>query len=488
MSNSKWIGAALGLALYSTALASCSVKDDRSGQPTSQEANLPKVEWTKNAENQLVQAIAQAPTNGLKPDLFLKGDLPKDDSARFAVLTKAALGYAEALAHGYSDPKKLAKDYSIPRPSAEVERGLVQAIQNGTVDQWLASLPPQTDEYRALSQAHLDYLRMAQNAKFEPVGDGEPIKPGSRDPRVPAVASALRAVGYLPSAQSGAGPETRYSSALVSAVKRLQTDFGIKSDGIIGDTTLDALNLGPAGRARQLAVAMERLRWLQRDPPKTRIDVNTAAAVLDYWRDGNPVDHRNVVPGEPEKPTPQLQASFSSLVANPKWRVPDSIAEEEIAKKDQSWLVENEVTMENGRYVQQPGPKNSLGMVKFDMEDPQQIYLHDTPFKELFALPERHRSHGCVRVEDALGFAAMLASEDGVADKFQEALSGGEEKWVKLKTETPVRLLYHTAFWDGSRVQFRPDVYGWDEDVGRALGLVTGFPRRKIEQGPDLGP
>jgi murein L,D-transpeptidase YcbB/YkuD len=127
-------------------------------------------------------------------------------------------------------------------------------------------------------------------------------------------------------------------------------------------------------------------------------------------------------------------------------------------------------------------------MVKFDMEDPQQIYLHDTPFKELFALPERHRSHGCVRVEDALGFAAMLASEDGVADKFQEALSGGEEKWVKLKTETPVRLLYHTAFWDGSRVQFRPDVYGWDEDVGRALGLVTGFPRRKIEQGPDLGP
>jgi len=221
MSNSKWIGAALGLALYSTALASCSVKDDRSGQPTSQEANLPKVEWTKNAENQLVQAIAQAPTNGLKPDLFLKGDLPKDDSARFAVLTKAALGYAEALAHGYSDPKKLAKDYSIPRPSAEVERGLVQAIQNGTVDQWLASLPPQTDEYRALSQAHLDYLRMAQNAKFEPVGDGEPIKPGSRDPRVPAVASALRAVGYLPSAQSGAGPETRYSSALVSAVKGL---------------------------------------------------------------------------------------------------------------------------------------------------------------------------------------------------------------------------------------------------------------------------
>jgi murein L,D-transpeptidase YcbB/YkuD len=233
---------------------------------------------------------------------------------------------------------------------------------------------------------------------------------------------------------------------------------------------------------------MERLRWLERRPPDTRIDVNTAAAFLDYWRGGQNMDHRNVVPGEPEKPTPQIQASFKSLVANPYWRIPDSIYKEELADKGQAYLDENRMVMKDGKLVQLPGPKNSLGLVKFDMEDPQQIYMHDTPFKELFALPERHRSHGCVRVEDAIGFAGMLASEDGVDAQLQEALASGDEKWVKLKTEIPVRLLYHTAFWDGSRIQFRPDVYGWDDNVAMALGLVRGLLRRPIQNGQDIGP
>jgi murein L,D-transpeptidase YcbB/YkuD len=486
VSKRKWIGTAVGLALFSVALPSCSQGGNSSGQnpSSSPQPGIPQLDWSRKAEKQLLDAIAQAPANGLKPDLFLKGDLPKDDGERASVLTAAALRYAEALAHGYSDPKKISQDYSIPRPSADVGQGLAQAIKDGTVGEWLASLPPQTDEYRALSKAHLDYLRMAQGTPFQPVPEGKPIKPGNRDPRVPAVAAALRAVGYL------ANPtmEQRYRGPVVSVVKQLQADFGIKADGIVGDTTLDALNLGPAGRARQLAIAMERLRWLDREPPRTRIDVNTAAAFLEYWRDGALVDQRNVIPGEPDKPTPQIQASFSSLVANPYWRIPDSIYEEELADKSPAYYAENQMAMKDGKLVQLPGPKNSLGMVKFDMEDPQQIYMHDTPFKELFGLPERHRSHGCVRVEDAIGFAAMLTSEDGVDDKFQEALASGDEKWIKLKTDIPVRLLYHTAYFDGARVQFRPDVYGWDEDVGRALGLVTGPPRRKIEQGTDIGP
>jgi murein L,D-transpeptidase YcbB/YkuD len=481
-----WIGAALGLALCSSALLSCSA-GNKSNQSDAQEA-AQALEWTRSAQKQLLEAIANAPANGLRPDLFLKGDLPNDDTERFVVLTKAALGYAEALAHGYADPKKLTKDYTIPRPDGDVRQGLSQAIQTGNVGHWLASLVPQTDEYRELSKAHLAYLQLAQGAQLQPIPAGKPIKPGSRDPRVAAVAAALRSVGYLPPAQPNAAPEGQYSGAIVSAVKNLQADFGIKPDGIIGDTTRDALNLGPGGRARQLAIAMERLRWLQRDPPPTRIDVNTAAAFLDYWRDGNQVDRRAVIPGEPEKATPQLQGSFFQLVANPKWRVPDSIGEEEISKKSPAWLSENQFTRENGRWVQESGPKNSLGLVKLDLDDPQQIYLHDTPFKELFALPERHRSHGCVRVQDAIGFAGGIAQQEGVFDKFQEAMASGDETYVKLRTKIPVRLLYHTAYWDGSRIQFRPDVYGWDDDVGRVLGLVVGPKRPSLQPAGDVGP
>ena len=498
MKNRKWIGAALGLALCSTALASCSVKDNQSGQANSQQPADGTLNWNSKTEKQLLEAIKQAPANGLKPELFLQGDLPKDDAQRYAALTEAGLRYAQALAHGYADPKKLIDVYTIPRPGADVRQGLTQAIQNGNVGEYLASLAPQTDEYKALSQAHLHYLQLAASGQFQKVPQGKPIKPGSSDPRVPAVAAALRIAGYLDSPQpSGSGQakpaaapqSTHYSPQMVAAVKQLQSDFGFKADGIVGGDTLDALNADPGYRARQTAVAMERLRWLERDPPKTRIDVNTAAAFLDFYRDGQHVDHRNVIAGEADKPTPQLQAPIYRLVANPTWTVPKGIGESELAEKSPQWLAENNFVMKDGLYVQQSGPKNSLGLVKFDMYDKQAIYLHDTPEKAWFGKAERHRSHGCVRVENALQFASDIAAHQGIADEFQKALASNEETFVKLPNKIPVRLLYHTAFWDGRQVQFRPDLYDWDTNVARALKLEPGpVIRQKQPESGDIGP
>jgi murein L,D-transpeptidase YcbB/YkuD len=480
----NWIGAGLGLALCSTALPSCS----KSSSPANENAaqSLGQQAWSDDAARELQEIIAQAPANGLKPELFLKGDLPNDEAQRAAVLTDVALRYAGALAHGFADPSKISDVYTIPRPRVDIRQGLAQALRDRKLAEWYASLPPQTGEYKALSQAHLHYLKLANRPQPQPIADGKPIKPGAHDARIPVVAAMLKSIGYL---QQPAAEPALYSPDLVAAVKRVQIEFGLKPDGIVGGDTLAALNLGPAGRARELAIAMERLRWLVRNPPATRIDVNTASTILDYWRDGQHVDRREVVAGEPDKPTPQIQAPLFQLVANPKWRVPDSIAESELSKKSQSWLSANDFGMEDGRYVQQSGPKNSLGLVKFDMRDKQQIYLHDTPAKALFALPERHRSHGCVRVQDALAFAHALATENGVESQFGKALASGDESYVKLKTEIPVRLLYHTAFWDGQAIQFRPDVYGWDDNVAAALGLVRGAPRQPYEpQGEDIGP
>ena len=495
MSKNKWSGAALGLALCTTALASCSVKDNQSGEATS---SIPEVDsaWKSGTERQLRDAIANAPAHGLKPDLFLKG------GEKGAELTQAALKYATALANGYADPAKLHDVYTIPRAKTDVRQGLQQAIQKGDIKGWLESLAPQTDEYRALSRAHLNFLQLASKNQFQPVADGKPIKPGSRDPRVAQVTAALRAVGYLNSPQppaarnqpqakpSPAASAPTYSPDLAAAVKKLQGEFGFKQDGIIGGDTLDALNAGPAYRARQLAIAMERLRWLPRSPPATRIDVNTAATTLDYWRDGQLIDQRNVVAGEPDKPTPQLQAPLFQLVAKPTWTVPKGIGEKELAEKGPQWLRENQFVMKDGLYVQQSGPKNSLGLVKLDMRNDQAIYLHDTPAKALFSLPDRHRSHGCVRVENAVQFATALAQQEGVLDDFQEAMQKDEESFIKLPKEIPVRLLYHTAFSDGSNVQFRQDVYGWDDNVAKALGLAPGPPRkiRQPQSSDDIGP
>jgi L,D-transpeptidase YcbB len=499
MTQNKWIGTALGLALCSVALPSCSQGGNSSGQNGSgtQPADGGELSWNSKTEKQMRDAIAQAPANGLKPELFLKG------GETGTSLTAAAVKYASALANGYADPTQLHEVYTIPHPVVEVRAGLAQAIQKGDVKAWLDSLVPQTPEYRALSQAHLRYLKLAAQTQFQPVPEGKPIKPGGHDRRIAGVTAALRAVGYLsapqpqqngakatPHKQAAPRSSDVYSSELVTAVKKLQAEWGFKPDGVIGGDTLDALNAGPGYRARQLAIAMERTRWLPRNPPATRIDVNTAASFLDYWRDGQHVDHRNVVEGEPDKPTPQLQGPIVRLVAKPTWTVPKGIGETELAKKSQGWLQENGFVTKNGQYVQQSGPKNSLGLVKFDMQDDEAIYLHDTPAKALFGMPERHRSHGCVRVENAVQFATALAQQEGVLDQFQQAMQKDDEGFIKLPKPIPVRLLYQTVFWDGANVQFRPDVYGWDDNLAKALGLEPGPPRKipQPESGDDVGP
>lgn len=500
MTQSAWPGGSLILALC-VSLAACG-NGSAAQAPTVDQSALqqavdgPQSEafykargwapaWNGADERTLIAIIEKAPMNGLNPDLFLKGPVPRDGEAREAALTKAALAYADALADGYSDPIKLHEIYTVPRPKVDLASGLAKALAGGQLEQWFASLAPQTDEYRALSEAHVDYLRRAAGQQHEAVPAGTAIHSGDRDPRVPAIASALVAAGYLAQPASG----SRYTPAMADAVRRLQQDYGLRDDAIIGANTLAAINEGPSGRARATAVAMERLRWLQRDPPATRIDVNTASATLDFWRDGQHADHRRVVVGEPDRPTPPIQAPIYRLVANPNWVVPKSIAAAELAGKSSDYLRANNFTIENGYYVQQPGPDSALGLVKFDMQDPFAIYLHDTPAKALFAMDNRHRSHGCVRVQDALQFAGGIAERQGVLAEFKKALAGGDEAFVKLGKPIPVRLLYHTAYLDGGRIRFQPDTYGWDDKVAEALGLKAGPARASdTDASTDIGP
>ena len=475
------IGGAVALALCSVAFTGCSGAGDNQQSTT---ANASGIDLNGQAEQQIRDAIAGASAHGLKPTLFLKGGESGD------ALVQAGLKYASALVNGYTDPKQLHEVYTIPRPKVDVRAGFQQAVQQGNVGEWFNSLAPETAEYKALGQAFVQYGKLAQQGNQQPIPADKPIKPGAQDSRMPAIVAVLRSGGYVPPQQQGTPDSTSYTPALVAAVKQYQSDMGAKPDGVLGKDTIGALSWGPAQRARQLAVAMERLRWLQRDPPKTRIDVNTAASFLDYWRDGQHADHRKVINGESDKPTPQLQAPIVRLVANPTWNIPDGIAAKELATKSGSWLASNGYAQKNGKWIQKSGPKNSLGLVKFDMDDDEAIYLHDTPAKAVFALPDRHRSHGCVRVDNAVQFATSIAEQEGVLDKFQQAMQKDDEGFIKLPNAIPVRLLYQTAFWDGSRVQFREDVYGWDENIAKALELAPGEPRKiqQPESSDDVGP
>ncbi len=453
-----------------------------------------KPAWTSDTAPGVVQVLRGAGRHGLNPDDYVRPITQAGDPAeREAALTLAVLRLADDLADGKTDPDKLFSIYTLPRPSVDPVEGLSNALSQSRADEWIEGLAPSDPEYQALSKAYLQNAKRAAEGKSKSIAEGDLIHEGERDPRVPQIAQVLRANGYLEGGSRGVrtgddGAPT-YTTRMAQAVKHLQQDFGIADDGVVGPDTLQVLNTGAAERARVLAVNLERRRWLERDRPATRIDVNTAAAMLEYYRDGKRRDRRKVIVGQQGWETPQLAAPMYRLVANPTWTVPRSIEREEIQPKGAGYLQRHNMVRRDGWVVQLPGPDNALGVVKFDLKDDYAIYLHDTAAKQLFDRNQRHLSHGCVRVNHAPEFARMLAKDVGIYSEFSKARAGDDETFVNLPQNIPVRLLYETAFVDpAGKVRFRTDAYGWDDRVAEALGYEPRQPTKVQTHISDIGP
>jgi murein L,D-transpeptidase YcbB/YkuD len=341
---------------------------------------------------------------------------------------------------------------------------------------WIDELAPTDRGYQGLTTAFLRYREIATKGGWPAWRAGAKIEPGATDARIPVLVARLVAEGDL--APEDAIPPTGvsanvYNPTLVAAVKRFQTRHGLGPDGRIGDDTQVELRATARDRMRQIATNMERRRWLARDLAPERIEVNVAAAILVYWRDGKPFYGTRVVPGATKTQTPSLEAPFSSVVANPPWNVPAGIAAREILPHGAGYMAARGMYVTGGRVVQRPGPNSALGLVKFEVNNPYAIYLHDTPSKRFFANTNRHLSHGCVRVQDAVAFARMILGFNPEAlAEFDAAEASGQTTRVQIGRTIPVRLLYWTAFLDGDgRISFRKDVYGRDDKLAKALGL-----------------
>lgn len=422
--------------------------------------------WSQESGDQLVETIRGAVRHGINPATLLRDvEAAGSPVEREVALTKAALSYAGSLAHGVTNPERLTPVYEVPRNQVDLVRGLAGAVEQNNAAQWIEAQAPQDEEYRALSAAYVQLLQQQQQQQQQ-----QP-------------------------AQGGAAEQNVQGNA--------QAEGKAKED----ERRVEASQLPANERAVILAVNLERRRWLERQAPNTRIDVNTAASFLRYLRDGNVADQRVVVVGEPGWETPQLGSPIFRLVANPTWTVPESIERDELASLSPAQLARRNIERDGERLVQQPGPQNALGLVKFDMQNDHAIYLHDTPAKQMFARDDRHLSHGCVRVQDALGFARLLAQHEGKLDEFERAMRGGERQagaeleptFINLDRRIPVRLLYHTAFLDNGQITFAPDAYGWDAAVAEGLGLRAPGDssealqrarqkRAERQQGADFGP
>lgn len=227
-------------------------------------------------------------------------------------------------------------------------------------------------------------------------------------------------------------------------------------------------------RLRDIEVNLERERWLPRRLPADRVWVNVADGRLVMYHDGRPVFSTRVIVGQDERPnqSPEFQASIDAIWFNPPWTIPADIATNEIlpkTKNDPDYLAKNNMVMlPDGGLQQLAGANSALGELMFDMHNRFDVYLHDTPSKNLFSRDDRRFSHGCIRVEDAHKLAALVMRQS--SDEIDQAIATGNTTRKKLPKPVPVFVVYETAFADADgKLQFRADIYGRDTEISQYL-------------------
>jgi murein L,D-transpeptidase YcbB/YkuD len=384
----------------------------------------------------------------------------------------------------------------------------------------LERIEPRFRHYQLLKTSLARYRELARDATVAPVTDlPRDVKPGTALRAAPRLRRLLAATGDL---SRGSRPkpaaDTLYSADLVQAVKRFQRRMGLLPDGVIWFQTAEELARPFEHRIRQIELALERWRWMPPSFDTPPVVVNLPAFRLYALR--SPVDREqdilamDVLAGSANShETPSFTAEMTHVVFRPFWNPPLEIMTDELGTRA-LWdrenleshgyvLVESDaddapvlpMTPENLAQVgkslrirQRPGPQNALGLVKFMLPNPHEIYLHDTPAKGLFAMSRRDYSHGCIRVSEPVALAEHLLGQQPGWDtnRIREAMENGPDNVrVDLERPVPVYVLYATAAAaENGEVYFYSDVYGRDAELDALLR--KGYPYPKTELRAEL--
>lgn len=437
--------------------------------------------FTSDQIDLMLKTLANAPNHGFRRDEFGPPDLADQVRGGKAagLLSSAVLAYARAQRGQRIALGDFPQEWAVrPAPYDPAPEFAAAAAQD-RLGPWLDSLPPPYQGYAGLQTALAQYRDIAGRHGWKTLADGAPLNAGVTDPRVAALRTRL-AVEDDDTPDGGDTPEV-FDADLTPALIRFQRRHGLVPDGVAGPPTLEALNMPVGQRILQIEANMERWRWMPRKLPPTRVQVNIAAAVMAVYRDDQPALAMKAVSGRPDDATPMLTSQIQSIVFNPPWHVPTSIAQKEIwpkAHRDKGYLARNQYEvkrLDDGalHLVQKAGPKSALGRFKFDFPNPFGVYLHDTPAQASFSRTNRLASHGCVRLEHPEALANLLLEGDAnwSPDRVQQIVTTDETQRAPLPSPIPVFILYWTAFVDGAgHVEFRGDAYDWDRKLLNLVG------------------
>jgi murein L,D-transpeptidase YcbB/YkuD len=432
-------------------------------------------------------ALRAADLHGLQPKDYLGGlaEGAPSSAAQQTALAASLVRYAHDVHIGRMDPGEFPDMWAVRPAPYDPSADLVKALAEGRLQAWLDSLAPRYSGYFALKRGLARYRDIASQGGWKPVPEGPPLKLGDKGPRATALRARLAAEDALVP-PSGPG----FDAPLQEAVQRAQRRFGLKPDGVAGKEMLAYLNQPIGQRILQIIANMERWRWLPSTMPSTRVQVNSGAAIVTLFRDDKPLLSMKAVSGRPGDETPMLMSEIHSIVINPPWNVPASIAQKELWPKEKAnpgYLARNGyrvIPVEGGpaRLQQASGDESALGRFKFDFDNPFAVYLHDTPSKGGFNAFARQASHGCVRLEHPRRLAEALLEGDAkwTPEAIDTQLEGDKTVRAPLPVKVPVFIFYWTAFAgaDG-QMQFRADPYDWDRDLLQRVGVLA--PPAKVQ-------
>ncbi len=420
----------------------------------------------------IADAIAAAPSQGL-PAIAVGAPAAGGDPDQ--PLMDAAIAYARAERGLVASPRSIDSNFAL-KPADNVAAQVEAARSSGAVAAWIGAQARVDPAYLALVRMRDDYEAIVAAGGWPTLPVGAPLKVGASDARVAVLRQRLATEGYGSAPVSPLDPAalTLFDPALAAALASFQEHHGLKADGVLAAGTLAALNVPAAARLAAIEANLERARWLPGRMPPLRIEVDIGGPDATLFDGGAPVLTMRAIVGRPDRRTPTFVSSVTAVKFNPPWIVPAGIAAREIfpkARRSPGYLARNDYYVVNGQVIQRPGPKASLGYVKFEMPDPFGVYLHDTPARTLFARDKRWLSHGCMRLEKPRELAtALLAGQGWDRAAVDAAIAAGATRTVALKVQPPVFVVYRTVLADtDGHARFRPDVYGWDAELSAAL-------------------
>ncbi|HCZ13065.1 MAG TPA: murein L,D-transpeptidase [Candidatus Accumulibacter sp.] len=466
------------------------------------------------AAQQAVELLAEADADGLEAQDYntdwlrmaienaISGQaLAEDQVARIDLaLTAAMRRFLTDLHFGRVDPHQLGANYSQAAGAFDVDFLLTSAITDDRLAEAARSVAPALPQYVALREALARYRELAGHPAWQqdlPALPKGKLRPGEKYAGIADLWQRLELLGDL---RADIVPPARYEGAIVEGVQAFQERHGMVPDGVLGKDPFGLLHVPPASRARQLELALERLRWTPLLSAPRTIVVNLPEFMLSGYhvRDGR-IEIKTamkVIVGTARKsPTPLFDAEMRFIEFSPYWNVPPSIARSETLPRLRSdpgyfdrqgfEFVDSEGRVISGfsganldavqrgqmRIRQKPGAGNALGDIKFVFPNKDNIYLHHTPTPQLFKRDRRDFSHGCIRVEAPVALAKFVLADapEWSEARIVQAMRKGKSTTIRLQEELPVVIAYHTAVVRDGRVYFFPDIYRQDPLLDAAL-------------------